>query len=92
MKQNVTFLGAGHILGSASILADREEGDRARSVLFSGDLGSPGRPLLRAPAAPPRVDVVVMETTYGDRLHRQLQPSIDELYDAITDGFRRGGN
>ena len=89
---HVTFLDAGHILGSASILAELEEGDRARSVLFSGDLGSPGRPLLRAPAAPPRVDVVVMETTYGDRLHRQLQPSIDELYDAITDGFRRGGN
>ncbi len=47
---------------------------------------------LPTPATPPRVDVVVMETTYGDRLHRQLQPSIDELYDAITDGFRRGGN
>jgi metallo-beta-lactamase family protein len=88
----VTFLDAGHILGSASILVELEEVDRARSVLFSGDLGSPGRPLLRAPAAPPRVDVVVMETTYGDRLHRQLQPSIDELYNAITDGFRRGGN
>jgi len=88
----VTFLDAGHILGSASIVVELEEVDRARSVLFSGDLGSPGRPLLRAPAAPPRVDVVVMETTYGDRLHRQLQPSIDELYNAITDGFRRGGN
>ncbi len=87
-----TFLDAGHILGSASILLELEEDGRRRRVLFSGDLGYSGRPLLRDPAPPPHADVVVMETTYGDRLHKKLQPSIEELYDAIDDTFRRGGN
>ncbi len=87
-----TFLDAGHILGSASVLLELEEGGRRRRVLFSGDLGSSGRPILRDPSPPPAVDAVVMETTYGDRLHRPLGPSVDELYQAIGDTFRRGGN
>jgi metallo-beta-lactamase family protein len=60
--------------------------------LFSGDLGYSKRAILRDPATPPHADVVVMETTYGDRVHKQLQPSIEELYEAVTDTFRRGGN
>jgi len=87
-----TFLDAGHILGSASILLELEERDRRRRVLFSGDLGNAGRPLLREPATPPAADVVVMETTYGDRLHKAVTPSVDELYEAIGETFRRGGN
>ena len=87
-----TFLDAGHILGSASIYLQLQENGRSRSVAFSGDLGNSGRPLLRDPVPPPRVDAVVMETTYGDRLHKPLQPSIEELYQAIDDTFRRGGN
>jgi metallo-beta-lactamase family protein len=87
-----TFLDAGHILGSAMVLLELEEGGSRRRVLFSGDLGSPGRPILRDPSPPPEVDVVVMETTYGDRLHRPLGSSVDELYEAISDTFRRGGN
>jgi metallo-beta-lactamase family protein len=87
-----TFLEAGHILGSASILLQLEEKGRRRRVLFSGDLGPNGRPLLRDPTKPPAVDVVVMETTYGDRAHKPLEPSIDELYAAVRDTFRRGGN
>ncbi|WJW76339.1 MBL fold metallo-hydrolase [Thiohalobacter sp. IOR34] len=87
-----TFVDAGHILGSASILLELEEGGQRRRVLFSGDLGNAGRPILRNPAPPPTADVVVMETTYGDRRHKQLAPSIEELYEAINDTFRRGGN
>lgn len=87
-----TFYDAGHILGSACILLELEEDGRQRSALFSGDLGNSGRPLLRDPAPPPRADVVVMETTYGDRLHKPLQPSVEEFYETITDTFRRGGN
>jgi len=87
-----TFLDAGHILGSACIQLELEEAGRRRTVLFSGDLGSAGRPLLRDPATPPKADVVVMETTYGDRLHKPLTPSVEELYAAITDTFTRGGN
>jgi metallo-beta-lactamase family protein len=87
-----TFLDAGHILGSANVLLELEEGGRHCRVLFSGDLGSAGRPILRDPSPPPAVDVVVMETTYGDRLHRPLEPSVEELYEAIADTFHRGGN
>ena len=89
---HATFIDAGHILGSASIYLELEEQGKKRSVLFSGDLGYGGRVILRDPATPPAADVVVMETTYGDRLHKQLQPSIEELYEAIEDTFRRGGN
>jgi metallo-beta-lactamase family protein len=86
------FIDAGHILGSASIFLELEEQGHSTSVLFSGDLGSAGRVLLRNPAQPPHAENVVMETTYGDRLHKQLGPSIDEFYEAITETFRRGGN
>lgn len=87
-----TFIDAGHILGSASIYLQLEEDGCSRSVAFSGDLGNSGRPLLRDPVPPPRVDAVVMETTYGDRLHKPLKSSVEELYQAIEDTFRRGGN
>ncbi len=89
---HATFIDAGHILGSASIYLELEEEGQKRSLLFSGDLGYSGRVILRDPATPPAADVVIMETTYGDRLHKQLQPSIEELYSAIEDTFRRGGN
>jgi metallo-beta-lactamase family protein len=87
-----TFLDAGHILGSASIFLELEETGQRRSVLFSGDLGNPGHPLLRGPVTPPRADAVVMETTYGDRMHKSLDASVEELYAAILDTFNRGGN
>ena len=87
-----TFLDAGHILGSASIFLELEEAGQQRTVLFSGDLGNAGRPLLRNPVTTKQPDVVVMETTYGDRQHKALAPSVEELYDAISDTFRRGGN
>jgi len=87
-----TFFDAGHILGSASILVELDESGRRYSVLFSGDIGSSGRPLLREPVTPGHADAVVMETTYGDRLHKALGPSVDELYSAINDTFQRGGN
>ncbi len=87
-----TFLDAGHILGSASILVELEERGQQRRVLYSGDLGNSGRPLLRDPARPPHADAVVLETTYGDRLHKPLAPSVEELYQAVSDTFERGGN
>jgi metallo-beta-lactamase family protein len=89
---DATFLDAGHILGSASIQLDLEELGRRYRLVFSGDLGSNGRPLVRDPVAPAGADAVVMETTYGDRLHKPLTPSVEELYQAIDDTFARGGN
>jgi metallo-beta-lactamase family protein len=87
-----TFIDAGHILGSASVFLELSDRGRHRSLLFSGDLGANGRRLLRDPAKPPAADVVVMETTYGDRVHKPLEPSIAELYEAILETFARGGN
>ena len=87
-----TFCDAGHILGSASVYLEVERKGERRTVLFSGDLGNSGRPLVRDPAKPPKAEVVVMETTYGDRLHKPIGPSVEELYTAITDTFNRGGN
>jgi metallo-beta-lactamase family protein len=87
-----TFIDAGHILGSACVFLELEEDGHRRTVLFSGDIGNSGKPILHDPTPPPRSDVVVMETTYGDRLHKPLLPSVAELYDAVGDAFRRGGN
>ncbi|MGI6655866.1 MAG: MBL fold metallo-hydrolase RNA specificity domain-containing protein [Desulfobulbus sp.] len=87
-----TFFEAGHILGSACILLELEENGYRRKVLFSGDLGYDNRAILPDPATPPHADVVVMETTYGDRLHKQLEPSIEELYQAITSTLEENGN
>jgi metallo-beta-lactamase family protein len=87
-----TFLDAGHILGAASILLELEEDGRSHRVLFSGDLGYSGRPILRDPTPPPQVDTVVMETTYGDRVHKSLGSSVEELYDVVSETTGRGGN
>ncbi len=87
-----TFVDAGHILGSSSVLVELSEGGRQQRILFSGDLGNPGRPLLNAPAAPPQADLVVMESTYGDRLHRPFPESLKEFIGAVADSFGRGGN
>ena len=88
----VTFVNAGHILGSASILLELTESGRTSRLLFSGDLGNGRDPLLVPPAAPPRADAVVIETTYGDRLHKPLDASINDLYSAISGTVGRGGN
>lgn len=87
-----TFRDAGHILGSASILLQLDLDGRSCSMVFSGDLGNPGRPILRDPEPAPAADYVVMETTYGDRPHRALPDSVDELYRAVKQTIGRGGN
>jgi metallo-beta-lactamase family protein len=87
-----TFFDAGHILGSASILIEADEQGRRRSALFSGDIGNAGRPLLCAPRTPAAAQIVVMESTYGDRLHRPYAQSVEEFYTAVAATFARGGN
>ena len=62
----VIFRRAGHILGASSVIVETAGG---RRVLFSGDLGRPRHPILRPPEPPPRVNAIVVESTYGDRLH-----------------------
>ncbi|CQR42142.1 putative enzyme [Thiomonas sp. CB3] len=89
---SATFFDAGHILGSASIRIEQTASGAHRSVIFSGDLGNGGHAVLRDPQLPPRADSVVMETTYGDRLHKPIEPSIAELFAAISETLKRGGN
>jgi len=88
----VTFIDAGHILGSASLVLQLEENGQQHRILFSGDLGYSNRAILRNPTPPPEVDTVVMETTYGDRLHKKLKPSVEEFYSVINSTLARGGN
>ncbi len=77
---------AGHILGSAQVYIDYPgRRGRKKRLLFTGDLGDGDRPLVNDPDMPERpVDVLVMESTYGNREHRSYQESVDELEEAIT--------
>jgi metallo-beta-lactamase family protein len=87
-----TFYDAGHILGSASILLEVDDQTGKHSILFSGDIGNAGRPLFRAPQTPPSAEIVVMESTYGDRLHRPFSETVAEFYEAIASALTAGGN
>lgn len=83
----LTLRRAGHILGSATVTL---RVDSARTLVFSGDLGRPSHPLLAPPEPPGPADVVVVESTYGDRDHED-HAGLDRLADAITRTARRGG-
>lgn len=73
------FVDAGHILGSGSVEIICQDNGRERTIVFSGDVGSPGMPLLKDPTRLPKADVIVLESTYGDRDHRPLEQTKDEL-------------
>lgn len=89
----VRFLDAGHILGSAiADLKIREDG-RTRRVVFSGDLGQPARPIVNDPETVNGADVLVVESTYGNRQHKSLEETLRELLVAIEETlFRHKGN
>ena len=74
----VRLVDAGHVIGSASVEMTVEEDGRKKSVVFSGDLGPRGAPLLGDPTPFERADVVIMESTYGDRDHRSLHETAVE--------------
>ena len=83
----------GHLLGSASIELWLEEGGNRRKIVFSGDLGNKRQPLLRDPQLTEEADYVVMESTYGDRIHEKDDMDvIDEFAAVISETFHRGGN
>lgn len=86
-----TFYDAGHILGSASIFLELNELGRVATALFSGDIGNGNRPLLRSPETPKAANFVVMESTYGDRLHRPMDASMSEFYESVATTIARGG-
>ena len=83
---------AGHILGSASISLALTRRGKTKRILFSGDIGPRTRPLLNPPEPPSGMDVVVMESTYGDRDHRPMESTVTEFLAAIRHTLGRGGN
>lgn len=87
----IVFNDAGHILGSAITELWVTEGERITKVVFSGDLGVMDRPILRDPTIIKKADCVIMESTYGNRLHPENSTSISELLDIVLKTIRRGG-
>ena len=86
------FTEAGHILGSASVVVELREGDEVRRVVFSGDIGRSGLPIIRDPE-PPQVgaDVIICESTYGNRDHESVDGARAQLARVVRDTAARGG-
>lgn len=82
---------AGHILGSAAVVLDIQEGGRRFRLWFSGDIGRRGLPLIRDPELPQGVDYLVMECTYGDKPHQDFQAAFEELRQVVLRTVQRGG-
>ena len=88
----IRFIDAGHLLGSASIEITITEDGITKTLLFSGDVGNIQRPLIRNPEKPTKADVVVIESTYGNRLHGERPDYAQQLSAIIQRTFDRGGN
>ena len=86
------FLDAGHILGSGTLELWFQDSLKEKKIVFSGDIGKKGNPIVKDPLNPVEADFIVMESTYGNRLHKPLKESIDELVDAVKTTLKRGGN
>jgi len=88
----VRFHDAGHIMGSGVVALELEEEGVRRTLVFSGDLGQYDSPILRDPVSPARADRVIMESTYGDRQHRDRAASLEEMGQIFLDAWEAGGN
>lgn len=88
----IEFCDAGHLLGSSSIHITVDDGKERRSILFSGDLGNCERPLISDPQPPKDADFVVIESTYGDRIHGERPDYIGQLTEIFQETFDKGGN
>ena len=88
----IVFNDAGHILGSAITELWITEGESTSKIVFSGDLGVMDRPILRNPTKIKKADYVIMETTYGNRVHEANSTSIDQLIKITIDTVKRGGS
>jgi metallo-beta-lactamase family protein len=89
---SLTYHDAGHILGSAIVEIVLQDHHLTRHLVFSGDLGNTCSPLMHAPATLSDADVVLMESTYGDRDHRCSEDTLDELAEILQQAHRDGGN
>ncbi|HEM49392.1 MAG TPA: MBL fold metallo-hydrolase, partial [Caldithrix sp.] len=86
----IKFKDAGHILGSAFIDIKRLNGKHSKKIVFSGDFGRPDRPVLREPVQVYNVDYLILESTYGDRLHEDSEP-YEDLVRIINESVKRRG-
>ncbi|RDH82805.1 MAG: MBL fold metallo-hydrolase [endosymbiont of Galathealinum brachiosum] len=86
------FHDAGHILGSCIVELDLNENNHSKKVVFSGDLGHAGAPILKDPTCLTKADIVLMESTYGDRLHRNWDDTWEELGSTIRNAHSQRGN
>ncbi|MCG2709310.1 MAG: MBL fold metallo-hydrolase, partial [Thermodesulfovibrionales bacterium] len=86
------FLDAGHILGSGSLEIWFQDGHKEKKIIFSGDIGRKGNPIINDPSLATEAEYVVMESTYGNRLHKGMSETIDELVEVIKVTFKKGGN
>jgi len=91
-QMHAVFNDAGHILGSAITELWITENEKTVKLVYTGDIGVDDRPILRDPKKIKKADFVVMESTYGDRLHESNESSIKALIDIIADTVKRGGN
>ncbi|MBL9028385.1 MAG: MBL fold metallo-hydrolase [Myxococcales bacterium] len=87
----LTFYDAGHVLGSAITVLDIEEGRTKKRLVFTGDLGRANRPILRDPEVPEGADVLVTESTYGNRLHDSVEKMDEDLARVVNATIKRGG-
>lgn len=85
------FCDAGHILGSGTLELWYRD-DPEKKIIFSGDIGKKGNPIVQDPQHAGHADYVVVESTYGNRLHKGTEDSLEELADAVRTTFKRGGN
>jgi metallo-beta-lactamase family protein len=85
------FLDAGHVLGSALVVLDIEDDGAVRRLCFTGDLGRVGMPILRDPEVPSRVQSLIIESTYGDRMHPPIGATHHQLAEIIRKTHARGG-
>lgn len=88
----IVFNDAGHILGSAIIELFITENNDVSKIVYSGDIGMKNRPILRNPTLIKKADYVIMETTYGNRVHEDNSDSIKRLIDIVLKTIKRGGN
>ena len=87
----VTFRDAGHILGSAEVVIDYEEGGKKGRLVFTGDLGRKHLPILRDPETIEEADVLITEGTYGGRFHKPIEDAREDLAQVIVDTYERKG-
>lgn len=88
----VTFHDAGHILGSAIVELKFKEKGQSKTLVFSGDLGNKDAVLMKDPTVLAEADIVLMEGTYGDRNHRPIEDTVDQLKAILHDTHKGGGN